>query len=206
MKNYFLFILLPISVLSSGCGLMKSNTISLFNGNNLDGWEIQNDGQFSVEDGVLKINGGTGWLRSNQVFSDFTLTLEFRFLEAEANSGIFIRTKPTSLNDEFGYPDNGYQIQCKDSLEGDYPLAHLILYGAPEFQTESDVVALENAYRPTGEWQTFEITCEGENISVVLNGALVTTGSNIKNLSGHIGLQGENGLLEFRNIEVVPID
>ncbi|MCP4195714.1 MAG: DUF1080 domain-containing protein, partial [Proteobacteria bacterium] len=64
-------------------------SISLFNGTNLDNWVIENDAQFSVQDGVLKVNRGTGWLRSAGVFSNFTLVMEFRFLEAEANSGIF---------------------------------------------------------------------------------------------------------------------
>ena len=84
--------------LLAGCA--KTNdppkSMSLFNGLNLDNWVIENDGQFSVEDGVIKVNRGTGWLRSADVFSDFTLLMEFRFLEAEANSGIFVRTGPTS--------------------------------------------------------------------------------------------------------------
>ena len=99
--------------------------IQLFNGTNLDGWEIINNGQFSVEEGVLKIDRGTGWLRSNDTFADFVLTMEFRFLEDGANSGIFIRTGPTSADDENGWPNNGYQVQCMDTLTGT-PLAHLI--------------------------------------------------------------------------------
>ena len=86
--------------------------MALFNGTNLDNWVVENDGQFSVEDGVLKVNRGTGWLRSADVFSDFTLLMEFRFLEAEANSGIFVRTGPTSNDDENGWPNNGYQVHC----------------------------------------------------------------------------------------------
>ena len=83
------------------------SVVQLFNGENLDGWEIVNDGQFLVEDGVLKLNRGTGWLRSSDTFGDFVMTMEFRFLEEEANSGIFVRTGPTSHDDEKGYPDNG---------------------------------------------------------------------------------------------------
>ena len=176
----------------------------LFNGRNLDGWVIINDGRFSVEDGVLKVNRGTGWLRSENTFGDFVLTMEFRFLEEGANSGIFVRTGPTSNDDENGWPDNGYQVQCMDTLTGT-PLAHLIPYGAPPFEHQSDIEALKRAYKPAGEWHTYEIKAEGENLQVYLNGVLITTATSIKNLTGHIGIQGELGLLEFRRIEVSEI-
>ena len=177
---------------------------ALFNGSNLDGWVIVNDGRFSVEDGVLKINRGTGWLRSENTFGDFVLTMEFRFLEEGANSGIFVRTGPTSNDDENGWPDNGYQVQCMDTLTGT-PLAHLIPYGAPPFEHQSDIEALKRAYKPAGEWHTYEIKAEGENLWVHLNGVLITTATSIRNLTGHIGIQGELGLLEFRKIEVSEI-
>ena len=176
--------------------------MALFNGANLDNWVVENDGQFSVDDGVIKVNRGTGWLRSADVFSDFTLLMEFRFLEAEANSGIFVRTGATSKKDKNGWPNNGYQVQCMDTITGKVPLATMIPYGAPPFEHESDLDALEKAYKPVGEWQSYEVTAKGETLRVKLNGTLITTATSIKNLDGHIGIQAENGLLEFREIEL----
>ncbi len=191
--------------LLAGCA--KTNdppkSMSLFNGLDLDNWVIENDGQFSVEDGVIKVDRGTGWLRSADVFSDFTLLMEFRFQEAEANSGIFVRTGPTSNNDENGWPNNGYQVQCMDIITGKAPLATLIPYGAPPFKPKSDLDALAKAYKPLGEWQTYEITCAGETLEVKLNDIRITTATSIKNLTGHIGIQGEHGLVEFRKIELI---
>ena len=191
-------------VLLGGAPLAQSGnpTTELFNGRDLDGWEIVNGGPFSVEDGVIKVNGGTGWLRSNDTFGDFVLIMEFRFLEPEAPSGIFIRTAHTSNDDENGWPNNGYQVQCMDTASGDFPLGQLMPYGAPPFEHELDREALQRAYRPTGEWHTYEITAEGENLWVRLNGELVTTSTSIKQLRGHIGIQAERGLLEFRRIAI----
>ena len=180
----------------------QSTQIELFNGRDLDNWEIINAGQFLVEDGVLKIDRGTGWLRSSDVYSDFVLTMEFRFLEAGANSGIFVRTGPTSADDNNGWPNNGYQVQCMDTLTGT-PLANMIPYGAPPFEHQFNIDALKTAYKPTGEWHTYEITAEGEQLWIRLNGVLVTTATGIKNATGHIGIQGELGLLEFRRISIV---
>ena len=203
LSPYFaLSIIVSLLVACSPATEESSNTLSLFNGENLDGWEIQNGGQFSVSDGVLKINKGTGWLRSADTFDDFTLTMEFRFMEKGANSGIFVRTGPTSNDDENGWPNNGYQVQCLDEIEHQYPLGFIIPYGAPEFQSESSLEALKSVYKPALEWHTYEITCLGETMEVKLNGAVITTCTDIKNLSGHIGIQAELGLLEFRKIEV----
>ncbi|MGK0238892.1 MAG: hypothetical protein ACI92G_002360 [Candidatus Pelagisphaera sp.] len=194
---WFLF----MGLLFSGCG-DSSSVKSLFDGESLDGWEIQNGGKFSVADGVITIDRGTGWLRSAETYGDFKMTMEFRFLEANANSGIFVRTGPTSKDDDNGWPDNGYQIQCLDTLEGGNPLATMIPYGAPPFEHQSDLEALKRAYRPTGEWQRYDITCIGETMEIRLNGILVTTCTSIKNLTGHVGIQAELGWLEFRKIEI----
>ena len=208
MKYCFRFILLHMLILSMLVSYAHSGPASqsarivLFNGNNLDGWTIENNGRFSVEDGLLKIDRGTGWLRSVDTYSDFRLVMEFRFLEADANSGIFVRTGPTSKNNKDGWPANGYQVQCKDTLTGKVPLASMIPYGAPAFEHEFDLEALKKAYKPTGEWQRYDITAKGETLEIKLNGILITTATSIKNLDGHIGIQGEHGLLEFRKIEL----
>jgi len=179
-----------------------SETRILFNGKDLDGWEIVNDGQFSVEDGLLKLNRGTGWLRSEDTFSDYKLTMEFRFTEVGSNSGIFIRTAATSKEDESGWPDNGIQIQTIDSVEYIHPLGMIIPYGAPPFEFVSSREAATSVYKQAGNWHTYEIECVGEIIKVRLNGTLVGIAVGVKNAEGHVGIQGENGLLEFRKIEI----
>jgi len=214
IKSRLQLLILPALLLSvfAGCAHLglsaKSSEIALFNGKNLDGWTIQSNGKFSVEDGVIKINRGNGWLRSVDTYADYTLVMEFRFLEKEANSGIFVRTGPTSKRiskkDKRGYPDNGYQVQCKDTFK-EKALGEMIPYGAPPFDTEFSLDALKKAYKPMGEWHTYEITAKGETLEVKLNGIVVSTATNIKNLDGHIGIQGEEGLLEFRKIALIKL-
>ncbi|EDY84354.1 conserved domain protein [Verrucomicrobiia bacterium DG1235] len=178
---------------------------AIFNGKDLGGWVVENGGQFSVREGTLRIDRGTGWLRSEEVFGDFALRIEFRFLEEGANSGIFVRTGSTSHESETGYPNNGYQIQCFDTLEGDNPIATLIDYGAPPFEQSYDLEDLKKAYRPAGEWQSYDIVCVGESMKIWYNGSPVVTAGSIKNLEGHVGIQGELGLLEFRKFEITRL-
>ena len=197
-------LIVALLLLSSSAFL--SAATPLFNGKDLTGWTIENNGQFSVANGLLKVNRGTGWLRSHKTYADYTLVLEVRFLETGANSGVFVRTGPTSNDDENGWPNNGYQVQCRDTTEGNYPLGGLIPYGAPDFQSTIFNDAVNAAYLPTGEWNTLEITARDETISIKLNGVEVCAATEIKNRSGYIGIQGELGLLEFRKIEIAPAD
>ncbi len=53
----------------TGLAAHHKNTIQVFNGKNLEGWSVEGGGQFSVEKGVLKLNRGTGWLRSKDTFN-----------------------------------------------------------------------------------------------------------------------------------------
>ncbi|MEM9159071.1 MAG: DUF1080 domain-containing protein [Verrucomicrobiota bacterium] len=195
-------LILFVSSLAITCLTSAETSRALFNGKDLSGWTIINNGQFSVEGGLLKVTRGTGWLRSTETYADFRLILEFRFMEPGSNSGIFVRTGPTSHEDENGWPDNGIQVQALDKVEGQVPLAFIIPYGAPPFEHVSNLESLKSVYKPAGKWHRYEIECVGEVIKVYLNGTLITLAVEVKNAEGHVGIQGEHGLLEFRKIEI----
>ena len=68
---------------------------SLFNGKNLDGWNIHGTELWYVEDGLLIYESGPdkgyGYLSTEKFYDDFDLTVEFK-QEANGNSGVFIRS------------------------------------------------------------------------------------------------------------------
>ena len=59
--------------------------------------------------------------------------------------------------------------------------------------------------RPVGEWDTVEIVADYGCLTVSLNGHIVNAGRYYKGLSGKIALQAENGVVEFRKVELTPI-
>ena len=70
----------------------KSETIKLFNGKNLDGWEGRPD-LWSVKDGVIVAKNTepiavSTYLLTKQKFSDFRLTAAVKLGESEMHSGI----------------------------------------------------------------------------------------------------------------------
>ena len=89
MKNLLLNITLILTTIS------LTAQESLFNGKNLDGWNIHGTELWYVENGLLICESGPdkgyGYLATEKFYDDFDLTVEFK-QEADGNSGVFIRS------------------------------------------------------------------------------------------------------------------
>jgi len=59
--------------------------------------------------------------------------------------------------------------------------------------------------KPVGEWNTCDIVCRGDRVTVRVNSVLQNevTGSSVA--SGAIGLQAEGKPVEFRNLFIEPL-
>ena len=90
MKQNYLILFLTSLIFSCN---MPTETISLFNGKNLDGWIIYGTEKWYVEDGELICESGPdkdyGYLGTNKYFDDFILELDFK-QEDNGNSGVFL--------------------------------------------------------------------------------------------------------------------
>ena len=176
----------------------------LFDGS-LDGWTVvdtQTD-NFRIEGDVLRVEGSEGWLRSDATYADFELTVEFRFLTDDADSGIFFRavgTEPFAR----GWPNQSYQLQMLNPVSASRfpPIGSLFRHGMPNGDTQFDEPLARQTSRPTGEWQTLVIRVSGETVEASLNGVKVLEADGIGNGSGHIGIQGETSALEFRALRL----
>jgi hypothetical protein len=183
--------------------------VALFNGTNLDGWVVENSttNNFTVADGVLRVEGPQGWLRSAQQYGDFSLRVEVRFLTPDADSGVFLRA-PGPASNVFirGWPANAYQVQMRDMsvnrTTNPFWAGNLYRHRVAPGQTSFAADAAIEAVRPTGEWQLFEIEAAGDRIQARLNGVAVLDAAGIVNPRGFIGIQGETGTLEYRRIDI----
>jgi hypothetical protein len=170
--------------------------IQLFNGKDLTGWKLRSEkgkGCWSVEDGAMTNSKGCVDIITEQKFQDFKLSLEFKIVE-ESNSGVYLRGR--------------YEEQIEDDY-GKEPESHRMggLYG---FLTPK-----VNASKKAGEWQKYEITLIGRQLTVTLNGQTVIdkeeapgiTGGALDSAEetpGPIMLQGDHGKVWFRNITLTP--
>ena len=94
MNKYYLIIVVIFMAISCG-ETKKSEIISLFNGENLDGWIIYGTEKWYVEDNELVCESGPdkqyGYLGTEKNFDDFILSLQF-MQENNGNSGVFFRS------------------------------------------------------------------------------------------------------------------
>ena len=185
-------------------GRAQERFVSLFEGT-MRGWVAENATakNFTVTDGVLRVEGPSGWLRTERQFTDFTARLQFRFMTADADSGVFFRTTGAT---QFmrGWPNNGYQVQVRNpATQSRLPaVGGLFRHGMPAGEIAFDQPLVEKLSRGTGEWQELAFTVAGETLTVRFNGTEVTRAANIVKQPGYIGLQAEVGVVEFRAIEV----
>ena len=182
----------------------QSEFVELFDGT-LDNWRaVSTDGNnVSVVDGVLRVAGPNGWLRSRDRYEDFRLEVEFRFVTDDADSGVFLRADADRTFAR-GWPDSSYQVQLRNPLgESAFPaVGFLFRHRMPEGAMQFDGAAARQAALPTGEWQTLTIELAGERVAAWLNGTLVMRAVEITPSRNFIGLQAETGVLEFRSIRI----
>ena len=77
----------PVSGVSAQGG---GGARTLFDGSNLDGWNVLGNANWELADGAVQADSGSGFLVTEDSYADFELTLEF-WVDEPANSGIFIR-------------------------------------------------------------------------------------------------------------------
>jgi hypothetical protein len=199
-----LSVLLALTLVAVAAVHAQQTFVPLFDGT-LKGWVVENStaNNFTIKDGALRVEAPSGWLRSERQFTDFTMRIRFRFLTADADSGVFFRTTGAT---QFmrGWPNNAYQVQLRNPATKSFlPAAGgLFRHGMPPGELTYDQPAVEKLSRGTNEWQDLEFTVSGETLTVRFNGSEVTRAGNIVRQPGYVGLQAEVGALEFRSIEV----
>jgi serine/threonine protein kinase len=168
---------------------------SLFNGKDLDGWEVVGEGKWSVVDGTIRADGsGIGWLASKQSFTDFELELEYR-LPPKGNSGVFLRARKDAPVDGQDF----LEIQLQD--DASYPDARVnTLTGAVVNEAAPDA---RGSFIPAGQWAKLRIRAEGQRIRVWVNDSpLLDHRTHRREKSGLLGLQMYSTKVEFSNIRV----
>jgi hypothetical protein len=76
----------------------------------------------------------------------------------------------------------------------------------PPGATAFDQEAVREAFTGTGEWQRLEVEVVGTDLTVRLNGTVVTRASDIADVEGYIGIQSETDAVEFRRVDVERLD
>jgi hypothetical protein len=191
--QFFLFILLVVSTVQT-----QAQT-RLFNGKNLDGWQVHGTEKWYVEKGELVCESGPdkqyGYLATNKTYKDFELTVQFK-QQANGNSGVFFHS---SLE---GTKISGWQAEVAPpghSTGGIYES-----YGRG-WLIKPDP-AKDKALK-MGEWNTMKVRVEGNQVTTWLNGTQMVTlnDAQIGSRDGVIALQIHDGggiKVRWKNIQI----
>lgn len=166
-------------------------------------------GNWSIDDaGVVSITpreGEKGWARfdaylwSMKQYKDFEIEFDY-MVEEKGNSGFYFH-----VGDKASPVAKGIEVQIYDSFPK----------GSDKKLTDHDSGGIipglppaRNAAKPAGEWNHFKITCQGNDVTVVLNGVIVNQlkldNPKIKGRpeTGYIGFQDHALPLKLRGIHI----
>ena len=191
----------------------------LFDGKTLKGWTFivkpDKEGKkadpkdtWSVADGTIRCTGKpNGCAVTEKEYGDYVLTLKWRFPADSkgGNSGVLLH-----VQDDKYWPTS-VEAQLASGRAGDFWLIY-----PPEVKLEVDAKrqdpeearhyfrldktkAVEKKF---GEWNDYEITCAGGDVTLVVNGLKVNEGKNGNLKKGRIALQSEGTEIHFKDIVI----
>jgi hypothetical protein len=167
----------------------------LFNGKDLTGWEPIGTAvsRWTAEDGLLVNTAHGANLKTTRKFDDFKLHIEFN-CPHDGNSGVYLRGR-YEVQVEYEPPEANDRFHTIGSIYG---------FIAPSVDLP----------RTPGQWETYDVTLVGRNVTVVRNGVTTIDHQEIPGITGGaldahedepgpFYLQGDhNGRLQFRNITI----
>ncbi len=190
----------------------------LFDGKDLIGWKHVGPGDMTVEDGLIRTQGGMGLLYwTGGKLGDCVIRVVYKMRDHNDNSGVFIRI-PLEPREEWMPVHYGYEVQIDNEPEKS---------NEDEYHVTGTLYSLTRPLarpgKPGPEWNDMEITLDGPRTVVVLNGVKVTDyveGQPVpeKKLKfepfrgtrpndGYFGLQNhsDNDVVFFKEVAVKPL-
>ena len=200
-------------VLMSGLSLADDDGFrSLLNGHDLNGWVLVNTPlqTWSFQDGMLVCTGKPiGELRTNRMYQNFILELEWRHMVPGGNAGIFVwadditsKGVPFHRGIEVQVLENAYGQSQHHTTHGDIFPIHGATMNPVNGRGGSRAFPAEERSKPSPEWNHYRIECSDGNISLAVNGKVVTRGTECSPRKGYICIESEGGVVHYRNMKI----
>jgi hypothetical protein len=219
---------LSLLLATLAASLLAQDMKPLFNGKDLDGWEVIGDGLWTVTSGGVLVGQRTADLRAilapgakfttpqqfsawvNQQswlytkrndFANFDLHLEY-WTKSHGNSGVSIRDTSRAqggITIPVDYTKTPSKIGYEIQINNKYPDPH------PSGSIYGFMDAPKDANRDD-DWNAMDISSRADKITISLNGKVVAehAGDPARSKTGPIGLQlhDQFSIVQFRNIRI----
>ena len=195
MKKRTLALAAATLAIAAGCaGSGPGWTTLVDNGKGLENFDQFRQANWQVKDEAIFADSGgkdPAYLVSKKTYKDFEMRVEF-WASHDANSGVFLRCQNRSdVGDETCYEANIFD-QRPDQTHATGAIVKVAAVAQP-------------APKVGGKWSVYEITANGPQLTVVLNGMKTVDVRDTKFASGPIALQWGRGTIKFRKVEIKPV-
>lgn len=192
-------------------GDYKAGPVSLFNGENFDGWYMWSEDPnadpketWLAKDGAIYCTGvPQGFLRTDKEYSNYVFTFDWQWPKEPGNSGVLLhmtdgeKVWPVSMEAQLMNDRAGDLIGMASHLEFNTHENKRSRY-APKMNESNE--------KASGGWNSYEITCKGDEIELKINGVLQNKGTGIPLQKGFIGFQSEGVPIALRNLKLTPLN
>ena len=158
---------------------------------NLNQWTLVGDANWRIQDGALQADflrsKTPSYLVTKTTYQNIDIRAEV-WVDSQTNSGIFIRCQQA---DKIG-ADSCYEINIWDTRPD------------PSYGTGAivDVAKVSPMPRAGGQWNTLEISAQGDQLVVKLNGQVTAQALDGKHAKGYLALQYGSGIVKFRKVQI----
>ena len=200
-------------IFTQSASLFGQDSTPLFNGKDLTGWVLVNTPPqtWSIQEGMLVCTGKPiGELRTEKMYQNFEMELEWRHMVPGGNAGVFVwadditaRGVPFHRGIEVQVLENAYGNTQSHTTHGDiFPIHGARMTPINGRGGGSRAFPTEERSKPSPEWNHYKIICNDGAISLAVNGKLVTQGKDASPRKGYICLESEGGVVHYRNIRI----
>ncbi len=150
-----------------------------------------------------------GELRTERMYQNFIMEVEWRHMKPRGNAGIFVwadditaRGQPFHRSVEVQVLENAYGNSGGHTVHGDIFPIHGATMTPVNGRGGSRAFPTEFRSKPSPEWNHYRIVCDDGEISLAVNGKVVTRGKEASPRKGYICLESEGGIVHYRNLRI----
>lgn len=200
----------------------NSDTINLFNGEDLTGWHVDVPAMdtdktlkspFLVRNNeLISMGNPEGHLITDAVYHDYIIEAEYRFVDSPGNCGLLVHVStprilykmfPKSLEVQMMHQNAGdfwcigEEVTVPDMEKRRGPKEN---WGVTEGKGRRILNLTDDTEKPLGEWNHLKVECRGNTVKVWLNDILVNEGTNCTVSKGQVAVQAEGAQVAFRRL------
>jgi len=217
MKKAIIILAIGFGSVVSGAEETLPTFVDLFNGKDLTGWVDVNTSSntWAAKGGLLVCTGKPiGVMRSEKMYENFVMQIEWRHMTAGGNSGVFLWSdaKPSGNRLPLGMEVQMLELEWSKIHNRTNAYVSGELFGAggmtasPDNPRGNRSKSVEMRCKGKGEWNKYTIVAVDGTVKLAINGKFVNGIRLASRRKGYLCLEAEGAEIHFRNIRIMELE